>query len=434
MNTQTNLLRGVLRGLVAAAAAFATWSPAGAGPLADGDPRVNGWGYARVWWQNNDKQCDVPGSVGAIIQIASGNGHVVALQQGGTVRAWGDNARKQCTVPADLGVVTQVAAGGDHSIALAGGVVRTWGYNAYGQCDVPNDLGTSTQVAAGQYFSMALRQDGTVRVWGYNVYHQCDVPVTLESVTQVAAGQDHCVALLSNKTVRAWGQNGSQQCIIPGDLPRTVTQVAAGSAHTVALLEDGTVRAWGRDVENQCAVPDGLGAVIRVAAGWKHSIALEKPGTVRVWGDMDYYQDEIPSDIGVVTAVGLGSQSKFIAVVSADAIDITQHIAEQAADSVSLVAAKPGLDAQVAFLQGGLAARGAELAACQSAKAALEAQGTARSTGDLDNNGSVGQADVEKLLRRWGPGSAAENTGSLKDISRSIKRVLKAIKLSRRNR
>ncbi|NBQ14175.1 MAG: hypothetical protein EBU31_06080 [Proteobacteria bacterium] len=432
MNTQTNLMRLAVVGLVAAIAAFATGSPASAGPLADGDPRVNGWGYARVWWQNNDKQCDVPGSVGAIIQIASGNGHVVALQQGGTVRAWGDNARKQCTVPADLGVVTQVAAGGDHNIALAGGVVRTWGYNAYGQCDVPGDLGTSTQVAAGQYFSMALRQDGTVRVWGYNVYHQCDVPVTLEAVTQVAAGQDHCVALLSNKTIRAWGQNSSRQCTIPDDLPRTVSQVAAGSAHTVALLENGTVRAWGR--ENQCAVPDGLGAVIRVAAGWKHSIALESPGTVRVWGDTDYYQHEIPSDIGVVTAVGLGSQSKFISVVSADATDITQHIADQAADRVSLVAAKPGLDAQVASLQGGLAARGAELAACQSAKAALEAQGTVRSTGDLDNDGSVGQADVEKLLRRWGPGSAAENTGSLKDISRSIKRVLKAIKLSRRNR
>ena len=126
MNTQTNLLRLAVGGLVAAIAAFATGSPASAGPLVDGDPRVNGWGYARVWWQNDDKQCDVPRSVGAIIQIASGNGHVVALQQGGTVRAWGDNGRKQCTVPADLGVVTQVAAGGDHNIALALKVSRLY--------------------------------------------------------------------------------------------------------------------------------------------------------------------------------------------------------------------------------------------------------------------------------------------------------------------
>ena len=88
-------------------------------------------------------------------------------------------------------------------------------------------------------------------------------------------------------------------------------------------------------------------------------------------------------------------------------------------------AASSAASTQVTSLQG-------QLADCEAASAAATTASTTRGRGDVDNDGAVGQQDLQRLLRHWGSNSAAENTGDLKEISRSVKAALKEIKRSRR--
>jgi alpha-tubulin suppressor-like RCC1 family protein len=53
-----------------------------------------------------------------VTQIATGNDHSVALKNDGTVVAWGSNFSSQCNLPGGLSGVTQIAAGSNYTIAL----------------------------------------------------------------------------------------------------------------------------------------------------------------------------------------------------------------------------------------------------------------------------------------------------------------------------
>jgi hypothetical protein len=99
------------------------------------------WGYVGV----------PPGVTG--IQKADGSGgFAVLLSREGQVIPWWAP-----TVPADLRPVVDVAAGGGHVVALQDdGTVRAWGEGSLGQTAVPPDLGAAMQVTAGHYFQFAL--------------------------------------------------------------------------------------------------------------------------------------------------------------------------------------------------------------------------------------------------------------------------------------
>jgi hypothetical protein len=166
----------------------------------------------------------------------------------------------------------------------------------------------------------------------------------------------------------------------------------------------GTAKAWGNSEAGQTTVPADLGKVIQVAAGGYHTVALQSDGKVRAWGYNGYSQTDVPADLGVVTQIGLGSSAYHVVVIAATAGELASHITDQ------LTA----------------------LSDCEDSKAVATTQGTTRARGDVDDDGAVGQQDLQRLLRHWGSNSAAENTGDLKEISRSVKAALKAIKLSRR--
>ena len=283
------------------------------------------------------------------------------------------------------------------------GTAAVAGLNNYGQTDVPGDLGRVIQVAVGRRNGVALQAGGTVRAWGFNDLGYADVPVDLGTVIQVASGDYHALALQSGGTVRAWGYGGFGQLDVPGDLG-TVIQVAAGEHHSLALQSDGTLRAWGLNNEGQATVPTDLGTVVQVAAGAYHSVALQSDGAARAWGSYENGQAvAVPAVSGVVTQIGVGSGS-FIAVISASADELASHITDQVT----------------------------ALSACEAEAAVVTTQNAPLARGDVDDDGTVGQQDLQRLLRHWGSNSAAENSGDLKEISRSVKAALKAIKRSRR--
>ncbi len=314
-----------------------------------------------------------------VVAVAAGGNHSVALCSDGTVAAWGynsegqlgDNTTTNRSVPVAVNTVSgisalfgkavvAVAAGDRHSLALCSdGTVAAWGYNYYAQLgdntwtsrSMPVAVNTAegvsalfgktvVAVAAGSGHSLALCSDGTVAAWGYNYYGQLgdntttqrNVPVAVntasgvfalfgKTVVAVAAGKYHSLALCSDGTVAAWGYNSLGQL---GDntttqrnepvavntasgvsalFGKTVVGIAAGQYHSVSLCSDGTVAAWGYNstgqlgdntttqrnvpvaVNNASGVSSLFGkTVVAVAAGDGCSLALCSDGTMATWG------------------------------------------------------------------------------------------------------------------------------------------------------
>jgi hypothetical protein len=225
-----------------------------------------------------------PIPMGAVLAVAAGADHALAVDRLGRVGAWGNNSLGQLDVPEGLSEVVAVAAGDGFSLALrASGTVAAWGDGERGQTAVPAGLTGVTAIAAGRSFGLALRSDGTVVGWGDPADGVVPVPPNLTGVTAISAGAHHALALRENGTVAAWGDDGRGQCWVPASLSG-VTAISAGGEFSLALRADGTVAAWGDDRYGQLDVPEGMTNVTAISAGAFHAVALLGQGDVLGWG------------------------------------------------------------------------------------------------------------------------------------------------------
>lgn len=217
-----------------------------------------------------------------IVAIAAGSTHSLALTSGGTVWGWGNDASRQLGsgggfrgpgedkmwspvmiggLPGDPAVIA-IAAGGRHSLALmSNGTVTAWGEAISGQLGlgffqsveaglaVYADIGNVKAIAAGEVHSVALKHDGTVWTWGQDLAGQLgvggsigsDSPVQVcapeqtapcaqffDRVTAIATGatSSHNLALRADGTTWGWGDNNLRQA--GGSGPRPVPVEVAG--------------------------------------------------------------------------------------------------------------------------------------------------------------------------------------------------------------
>jgi alpha-tubulin suppressor-like RCC1 family protein/uncharacterized protein YkwD len=151
--------------------------------------------------------------LGDVVAIAAGFGHCLVLNGDGSVWAWGANSSGQLgdssltsrLTPVKvhmspsliIGAIVAIAAGGVHSMALEQtGGVWTWGGNAYGQLGIgdntdrwapmrPHYLHGVVAIAAGFGHSLALKDDGTVWAWGVNNWGQLGDGTTIDRTTRV---------------------------------------------------------------------------------------------------------------------------------------------------------------------------------------------------------------------------------------------------------
>jgi len=278
------------------------------------------------------------------VGIAAGALHSLAWAADGTAWAWGDDTYGQLgdgisggqqsspVQVTNLVAIVQMAGGYQHSLALdANNNVWAWGNNDSGQLGdgtttpqvIPeqlNVLSNIVEIAAGGGHSLALAADESVRAWGNNNYGQIGdgtsteqaSPVIVGGLTNavaIAAGFNHSLALASDETVRAWGDNTYGQLgegtFTERNQPvqvlgvSNIVAIAAGEYHNLALKSDGTVWSWGYNSHGQLGdgttttrttpVPvSGLSNVLAITAGWAHSAALKSDGTVVVWGSIPY--------------------------------------------------------------------------------------------------------------------------------------------------
>ena len=237
-----------------------------------------------------------------VIAIAAGDCHSLALKSDGTVWAWGYNQvgalgdgtiyaqRNQPVRVKNLTAVIAIAAGGNHSMALkSDGSVWVWGDNLVGELgdgtttdrNLPVQLTSLAGVIAissGWGNSMALKSDGTVWAWGCNSTGVLGdgtntdriLPVQVQNLTGViaiAGGDGYSISMKSDGTAWTWGYNKFGE------------------------LGDGTNTDRHLPIQAQ-----SLSGVIAITAGRKHSLAIKAYPDHCTNGVQDW--DETDIDVG----------------------------------------------------------------------------------------------------------------------------------------
>jgi alpha-tubulin suppressor-like RCC1 family protein len=262
-----------------------------------------------------------------VVAIAGGASHCLALCSDGTVAAWGLNINGQVgdgtntqrsfpvAVNAASGVsalfgkaVVEIAAGNNHSLALCSdGTLAAWGGNSGGQ--LGNNTTTDNSVPV-----LVNAADGTSALFGKTV-------AAIESATS------HNLALCTDGTLVSWGSNASGQLgdnstnqrltpvavnTVSGTsalFGKSVEIIAAGGTSCLALCSDGTLVAWGSNTYGQLGDNSNIGrlapvavntdsgtsalhgkSVRLIAAGGTSSLALCSDGTLATWGENTYGQ------------------------------------------------------------------------------------------------------------------------------------------------
>jgi hypothetical protein len=247
-----------------------------------------------AWGSSSSASARDPIPMNAIVAVAAGASHALAVDRFGRVGGWGDDSMGQTDVPGDLSGVVAVAAGDGFSLALRNdGTVAAWGSPDHGQTRVPDGLAGVTGIAAGHGFALGLLADGTVVGWGARCMNDNDmsVPPGLMGVMSISAGENHALALRLDGSVVGWGDDRYGQASVPPGLDR-VQAISAGGNFSVALLVDGTVAAWGDGSYGQLDVPRGLRNAVAISAGAFHALALLAGGDVVGWGGGSQRQGE----------------------------------------------------------------------------------------------------------------------------------------------
>lgn len=261
---------------------------------------------------------ELAGQAGAVVQVAVGAAHALAVTSAGQLFAFGDNywgelasARNfrhklpnpqaaLVTLPGTSSPVVQAAAGEGFSLALtAAGQLYAFGADRAGQLGfppgsgengnavptptlvaIPPSEGRVVQIAAGTGFGLALTESGHVYSFGENHYGQLGEP-------------------------RNEGTEASNPTPMPVDFPAgagPVTQIAAGAYHALALSAAGQLYGWGEDHYGQAgdapnlgtdkpnaeprpiALPSHPGAITQIAAGGEDTMLLTSVGQVYTSG------------------------------------------------------------------------------------------------------------------------------------------------------
>lgn len=287
-------------------------------------------------------------SMDPVVSLSAGSGHVLALDDSGSLLAWGfngagalgDGTMTSSPVPlhVDAPPFVTVSAGSNHSAAVAvDGTAWTWGSNGSGE------LGTGTNdaslvpvqvtplpggrsfvdIQAGSSHTMAVASDGTLWGWGSNSAGELgngtdvnsSVPVQVTAladrrITQVVTRLFYTMALASDGTAWAWGYNTASTLgnasISESTIPVQVTppadggyaRIVGGESHVVAIATDGTAWTWGSNFYGQLGLgdidprqsptplpsPPGGERYVDVAVGTGHTLALASDGTLWAWG------------------------------------------------------------------------------------------------------------------------------------------------------
>lgn len=250
--------------------------------LNEGDGCANPELKLRVAGRNFYGEAGTPDA--ALVDVANGDGFIVALRQDRSLTAWGSDTDGVRTVPSGNWYAA-CAAGPRHAAAITtDGYLYMWGNASDGKTTAPDLVAGErwSRIACGTRHTVGLLTTGAVRAWGSNATGQTSVPNGLMA-SGIAAGNYFSAAASMDGTPVVWGANTRGDLLPPATLK--VRSLASGSEHLIAVTSDGRVVAWGDSSKGQCSVPS-LGKVISVAASGTTSACLLQDGSIAVWGSI----------------------------------------------------------------------------------------------------------------------------------------------------
>ncbi|KAI1268411.1 RCC1/BLIP-II [Xylariaceae sp. FL1019] len=221
---------------------------------------------------------DFPPVGTAIVNLAAGFRHVVAVLDNGDVYGWGASGKGQ------LGEID----GTPNAPKFIEEPRKVM--------DIPFKV---ARAVCCQYTTCLIAEPGDGRIvilgadkWGL----KSRAPVEIPSWQAITAGWGAIYVLKRDGTLLAWGRNDHGQLPPPG-LPH-ISQVVAGSEHVIALTESGEALAWGWGEHGNCG-PNVEKKSGNVEGRWN---VLASPKT-------------LPED-SRVTAVGAGCATSWINVTT----------------------------------------------------------------------------------------------------------------------
>lgn len=152
---------------------------------------------------------------GHVVSAVAGDNNMALLLDDGTMTIIGDKSSEYyLNIPEELtdGSVTvvDIASANRNVVALdAEGNVYCWGANQDGLNQIPDGVqGRVVAVDAGYRHFTATLDDGTVAAWGSNALKQTNVPAGLTNVTEVFTDYYQNYAVTSDGKLVSWGNKG----------------------------------------------------------------------------------------------------------------------------------------------------------------------------------------------------------------------------------
>jgi len=221
-----------------------------------------------------------------IVQVASGNDHILILTVDGNVYGIGDNMygqiglpNKQYAIPtliSNIHDIVQISCGSNHSMFLTSdGRVYGCGSNIDGELGIGNskkyiqnpilisnmiDIASIACILFRSYF---ITKNGKVYICGRTQHNELEIgrdrniyiPVIIlyvDSVVQIAYGELYTLLLRSDG--RVYKSEKGKYTII-SDL-YNIIQIACGSYHSIFLTADGCAYGYGTNVYGQLGLPN----------------------------------------------------------------------------------------------------------------------------------------------------------------------------------
>ena len=242
----------------------------------------------------------------------------IALRQDGTLVAWGDGPK----IPeAARTGISAIASGDGFVLALKnGGQVIEWNLSGTLMSTTPIEAQENgVQVAASGEARVVLKTDGSVIAWGGTPTTTPVVPPEASSrVVNICAGSFHLGALKDDGSVILWnpGQNHNALLPVPKSVSRRVVRLESSWVYVSAVMDDGTAATWRAGESAAMTMPEGFNRGLRqVSPSYPAFASVSTNGLLTVIDSQGIPVNLDPSIRGAVQQVSLGGNYLYAMVV-----------------------------------------------------------------------------------------------------------------------
>ena len=317
-----------------------------------------------------------------ITQIATGEEHVMALDENGNVWTWGRNNyyqlgnsnNSQLLVPTkvkELTNIKKIECGNYTSFAIGKlGEVYSFGLNANGEGGTGSYTNKITvtrakyvtdaiDIKAGKNHTIILKSNGEVFATGSNLYGELGqndsnirksnyftkIP-TLSSTVAISAGNSSNTLISIDGNMYSWGanlynnlgiENSKTSIYTPTKVPnmKDIRYTSGGKGYSIAIGANKEIYVVGlnssgelgnNSKENASAYTrlETIDNIIQVSAGNTYTVMLKSDGTVWATGDYTHGDEEIKSKTKAIIPIQVGNDE-----TGFNEVEVTLGISEQ---------------------------------------------------------------------------------------------------------